>query len=114
MSDYKIGVVILHRFENVTTKPVAHVSRTLLPGEKEALAIVFTVKKFHRFVHGRKLVLQMYHCLLLSIFGSKKDIPTHTANRLQRLGTILLNYKYEMEFLPSKNLGHANGLSRLI
>ena len=31
---YRIGAVILHRFENGTTKPVAHVSRILLSAEK--------------------------------------------------------------------------------
>ena len=65
-------------------------------------------------MHGKKFVLQMDHHLLLSIFESKKGIPTHTANKLQHWGTILLNYNYEMEFLPSKKLGHADGLSRLI
>ena len=54
----------------------------------------------------------MDHNPLLSIFASQKGIPTHVANRLQRLGTNLLNYK--VEFLPSKRSGHADGLSRLI
>ena len=56
----------------------------------------------------------MDHKPLLSIFGSKKENPSHTANRLQRWGTILLNYCFKMEFLPPKSLGHADGLSILI
>ena len=47
-------------------------------------------------------------------FWIKKRITAHTAKRLQGWGTILLNYNYEMEFLSSKKLGHADGLSRLI
>ena len=120
-SDYGIGAVLLHKFKDGSTKPVVHASRTLLPAErnysqieKESLAIVYALKKFHRFIHGRPFLLQTDHRPLLSIFGSKKGIPTHTANRLQRWGTCLLNYNFKMEFLPSKELGHADGLSRLI
>lgn len=120
-SDYGIGAVILHKFEDGSKKPVAHVSRSLLPAEKnysqiekESLAIVFALKKFHKFIHGRSFLLQTDHRPLLSIYGSKKGIPTHTANRLQRWGTELLNYNFKMEFLPSNKIGHADGLSRLI
>ena len=38
----------------------------------------------------------------------------HTANRLRRWGTIVLNYNFKMGFQPSKKLCHAAGLSRLI
>ena len=38
----------------------------------------------------------------------------HTANRLQRWRIILLNYNFKIEFLSSKKLRHADGLSRLI
>ena len=65
-------------------------------------------------VHGRTFVLQTYHCLLLSIYGSKNVIPNHSANRLQRWGTILLVYDFEIKYIPSKELGHVDGLSRLI
>ena len=72
------------------------------------------MKKFHKFLHGQEFLSQTDHCPLLSIYGSKTGVPTHTPNRLQRWGTILLNYDYKMEFLPSKKLSHADGLSRLI
>ena len=72
------------------------------------------VKKFHWFIHCRKFALQTDHRSLLAILGPKKGLPTHTANRLQRWGTILLNYDFRMGFLPSSKLCHTDGLSRLI
>ena len=72
------------------------------------------MKKFHKVPHEREFFLQTDHHPLLSIYGSKKGVPTHTANRLQRRGFILLNYNDKMEFLQAKKLSHADGLSRLI
>ena len=80
--------------------------------EKEGLAIIFVIQKFHKYVHGREFILQTNHRPLLAIFSSKKAIPTHTANSLQRLATMLLNHTFKMEFLPSKEISHADGLSR--
>ena len=78
------------------------------------MSIIFGVKKFNRFLHGRTFILQTDHKPLLTIFGSKKGIPTHTANRLQRWAVTLLNYQFKMEHVSSKKLGHADALSRLI
>ena len=69
---------------------------------------------YDKYVHGREFILQTVHRSLLAKFGSKKGIPTHTVNRLLRWATVLLNYSFKMEFLPSKEIAHADGLSRLI
>lgn len=55
---------------------------------------MYAIKKFHGFIHGRSFILQMDHKQLLSDFGSKKGIPAHNANRLQRWSNILLNYNF--------------------
>ena len=70
--------------------------------------------KFHRYVHGRFFTLQTDHKPLITIFGSKKGLPIYTANRLLRWGTILLNDNFKIEYLPSKQISHADGLSRLV
>lgn len=120
-SDYGIGAVILHKFPNGSQKAIFHASRTLTAAEKnysqiekEALALVFAVRKFHKMLYGRKFTLQTDHRPLLAIFGAKKGIPIHTANRLTRWATMLLGYDFELLYKPSARMGHADGLSRLI
>ena len=81
--------------------------------EKESLGIIFAVTKFHRYIHVRHFTLQTGNKPLFTIFGSKKR-SVHTANRLWRWGTILLNYDFKMEFIPFKKFCRAAGLSRLI
>ena len=60
VSNYGIGAVILHKHKDGTTKAVAHASRSLLLSETkysqikmESLAIIYTFKKFHKYIHGR-------------------------------------------------------------
>lgn len=120
-SSYGLGACMLHKMPNGNMMPIAHASRSLLPAErqysqieKEALAIIFAVTKFHRYIYGRFFTLQTDHKPLITIFGSKKGLPTYTANRLLRWGTILLNYNFKLQYLPSKNICHADGLSRLV
>ena len=51
---------------------------------------------------------------LLQFLDLKKGIAAHTTYRLQHWGIILLNYDFQMNYVPSKKLGHADSLSRLI
>lgn len=120
-SSYGLGAVILHKFPDKTEKAIAHAARALSPAEqnysqieKEALALIFAVTKFHRMLHGRKFTLETDHKPLLTIFGSKKGIPVHTANRLQRWALTLLSYEFDIEHVGTNHFGHADALSRLM
>lgn len=120
-SNSGIGSCIFHKFQDGSMKAIYHASRSLTDTEKkysqiekEALALVFAAKKFHRMIYGRPVIFQSDHKPLLAIFGSKKGIPVHTANRLQRYALIMKAYDFQIEYIKTEDFGHADILSRLI
>ena len=77
-SSYEVGGVLSHRINGVD-KPVQFVSGTLSKAkqnysqlEREALAIIFSVKKFHKYVYGRSFLLISDHKPLQVIFNPDK------------------------------------------
>ena len=74
---------------------------------------MFGVKKFHQFLWGHTFQLVTDHKPLVTIFGSKKGIPTIIASRLQRWSIILSAYTYEIVYKSTAKHGNADGLSRL-
>ncbi|XP_062703115.1 uncharacterized protein K02A2.6-like [Aedes albopictus] len=120
-SSIGLGATISHRFPDGSIKVVQHASRALTAAERnysqidrEGLAIIFAVTKFHRMVFGRKFRLQTDHAPLLRIFGAKKGISVYTANRLQRWALMLLMYDFTIEYVATEKLGQVDVLSRLI
>ena len=85
-SAYGVGAV-LSIFPNGEERPVAYASRTLTETErgygkieKEALSLVYGVKKYHQYLCGRKFLLVTDHKPLLTILGPKKQLqhsPLH-------------------------------------
>lgn len=85
-SNTGVGASLSHVYQDGTEKMISHASRTLTKAEKnygqvekEGLALVYAVKKFHRYIYGRRFKLVTDHKPLLSIFGSKNGIPVYTA-----------------------------------
>ena len=119
-SAYGIGAVISHVYPDGSERPIAYASRTLTNAEKnypqierEALSLVYGIRKFHQYLYGRKFVLVTDHKPLTTLLGPKKSIPPLAAARLQRWALLLSAYTYEIEWKPTREHANADGLSRL-
>ena len=84
-----MGAVLFHRYSDGGERPIANASKTLTTTQrgysqiqKEALAIVFVLRKFHKFLYGRPFILITDHKPLLALFRPTKATPALAANRL--------------------------------
>ena len=119
-SAFGLGVVLSHRFPDGSERPVAYASRTLTPSErnysqleKEALSLVYGVKKFHSYLYGRTFELLTDHKPLTTILGPKTGIPSIAAARLQRWALLLACYQYQIKYKSTLSHANADCLSRL-
>lgn len=114
-----VGCVFSHSIDN-TEKPVLFASSSLSKAkkkysnlERKALAIIFALKKFHKYLYGRRFVLVTDHQPLQFIFGKNKSIPTSAAARITRWAIMLSGYQYDIVYKKGMLIGNADGLSRL-
>ncbi|XP_003747028.2 uncharacterized protein LOC100905937 [Galendromus occidentalis] len=121
--DTGIGGVLLQRYADGNEKAVFHVSKSLSPCqrnysqiEKEALALVSTVERLHKFIWGRRFILQTDHRPLVALFqpNNMKGLSERTAARLRRWALRLVGYDFHIEYVRTNDFGHADALSRLI
>ena len=118
-SSLGIGGTLFHRYPDGSERPIANVSKILSKSQrnysqiqKEALAIVFAVKKFFQYLFGQKFILVTDHKPLLAIYGNKKSSGM-VANRLARWALYLKQFDFQIEYRKTADHQNADALSRL-
>ena len=99
-SSHGIAAVIAHVMPNGTERPIAFASRSLNQAErnysqieKEGLAIVYGIKKFHLYLYAKpRFTIFTDHKPLLAILVPKAGLPALVVARLQRWAVILSAY----------------------
>ena len=101
-------------------KPVAYASRTLTKAErnysqleKEGLALLSGVKKFHVYLFGRNFTLCTDHKPLQSLLNESKPVPCMASARIQRWALTLASYEYTIKYKSGPANSNADALSRL-
>ena len=113
-SEFAIGAVL-----EQNQHPVLCVSRQLSPAEcnysqtqREALAVVWAVRRLHKYLYGSTFRIVTDHKALEYIFQPSASLNKTTSAMLQRWAIELAAYSYEIQHRAGKSIPHADYLSR--
>lgn len=81
--------------------------------DREALAVVYGLKKFHKYLAVRVFEAVTDHKLLLGIFGRNRAILQILSPQMTRWCVLLAAYKCNLVYSAGSQLAHADTLSRL-
>ena len=112
-----LGAALLQYDDNDQLQPIAYASKSLTPTEqryacieRELLAIVFGIQRFHTYLYGRSFHVVTDHKPLIEIVNKPL---TSAPPLLQRMLIKLQGYNFTIEHRPGKDNPLAGGLSRL-
>ena len=116
-SSYGLGAVLLQRQLSGELKPVAYVSRSMIPTEmryaqieKEALAFTWACERLSDYLVGMKFHIHTDHKPLVPLFSTKhlEELPI----RIQRFRLRMMQYNFTISHVPGKDLIITDTLSR--
>ena len=119
-SPYGVGAILCHQMDDGSERPISFASSTLFTAErnyaqldKEALAIIFGVKRFHQYLYGRKFNIQSDHKPRQYLLGETRRIPAMASTRVQRWALTLSAYEYAITYKIGTRMANADAFSRL-
>ena len=119
-SSYGVGAVLAHKMPDGSERPVGYASRTLTPAERnysqlerEGLACIFGIKRFHSYVFGRHFDLITDHKPLLALLHQHKATLEQASAWIRRWSLFMSSYEYSIYFRKTQEHVNADALSRL-
>ena len=112
-SNQSLGACMMQEYEGMK-HPVMYASKKMLPreqnysvGDREALAIVWAVNKFYRYLYGQHFILESDHRPLEYLQTSHSKNP-----RIMRWSLSLQPYRYTVKYIKGSDNVVADYLSR--
>ena len=116
-SPYGVGAVLCHQMEE---KRIGFASHTLTSSEKsysqldkEGLAIVLAVKRFHQYLYCRHFTICTDQQPLMSLFSESRCISPMASARIPHWALTQSAYLYIIVYREGKDNANADTLSRL-
>ena len=101
-----VAAILNQKQKNGDIRPVAYASRTLTPTERrysqterEALAVLFGIQRFHIYLYGMQFTVYSDHKALERIFTSVHQAPT----RIQNFVLKLQPYNFTVRYLKGSD-----------